>query len=140
MASKSKKAQSAGRSTQSTAPAAAASTASTASTATDQGTAASAKGAAAASPATTKSQPSTDGAQGSQAPQTMKKGIYLSAMLYVEGMQAPADDFSALAKSAVTDALAGDHKGLSISVKNLKAENNVDDSEEGSQKTGGFEF
>src|SRR5689334_4513582 len=28
--------------------------------------------------------------------QPMKKGIYLSAMVYIEGMQAPGDDFAAL--------------------------------------------
>src|SRR5689334_1349915 len=32
-----------------------------------------------------------------ESPQLMKKGIYLSALVYIEGMQAPADDFAALA-------------------------------------------
>lgn len=73
----------------------------------------------------------------------MQKGIYLSALVYIEGMQAPADDFAALAKSALADALSGEHKGLTITLKKSHVENNVEDTEDSgdsADKKGGFEF
>lgn len=91
----------------------------------------------------------TQPAQGQdEAVQPMKKGIYLSALIYVEGMQAPADDFASFAKSAVTGAVAGNHDGVTITLKNLHVENNVEDTGDSgkqadqtdSSSKGGFEF
>lgn len=75
-------------------------------------------------------------------PQAMKKGVYLSALVYIEGMQAPADDFAALAKKTLSDALSGDHNGLTITLKNSHVENNVEDDSSASSASskGGFEF
>jgi hypothetical protein len=60
-------------------------------------------------------------------PATIRKGIYISALVYIEGDQAPAADFATSAKSALKAALAGDHDGLTMTVKNLEVKNNVED-------------
>jgi hypothetical protein len=73
----------------------------------------------------------------------MKKGIYLAVLVYIEGMQAPANDFAALAKSALADALSGEHNGLTFTLKKSHVENNVEDTEDSdasTNKKGGFEF
>ncbi len=85
----------------------------------------------------------------SQTPASIRKGIYLSALIYIEGEQAPAANFNALAKAALTDRLAGknspEYAGLAMTLK--KAEEQTDvagDSGEGesgkSKKGDKFEF
>jgi hypothetical protein len=76
-------------------------------------------------------------------PAKIRKGIYLSALIYVEGEQAPAENFSATAKSAVRDALDGEHDGLSITLKKLEAKTDVEQEDEGKGEgkgEGKFEF
>ena len=61
------------------------------------------------------------------APTTMRKGVYLSALIYVEGDQAPANDFTAAAKSALSDALAKcAPSGYTITIKKAQAQNDVE--------------
>src|SRR5437762_8957375 len=79
-------------------------------------------------------------------PATIRKGIYLSALVYVEGDQAPASDFMGPAKAALADALKGDHNGLSLTLKKVEVQNNVEDDGDDSSKStgqgkrGSFEF
>ena len=78
-------------------------------------------------------------------PATIRKGIYLSALIYIEGDQAPASDFATPAKAALTNvlskALKGKHGGLSMALKKIEVRNDVED-EDGSDgsKEGKFEF
>lgn len=76
--------------------------------------------------------------------EAIRKGIYLSALVYIEGMQAPAEDFAALARSALAEALQGEHNGLTVTLKNSHVENNVEDASEDASEDkpgkGGFEF
>ena len=64
-------------------------------------------------------------------PAKIRKGIYLSALIYVEGEQAPAENFSATAKAAVRQALEGEHDGLTITLKKLEAKSDVEQEDEG---------
>ena len=78
--------------------------------------------------------PSADSAADAakEAPATMRKGVYLSALIYVEGDQAPADDFTAAAKSAVSDALAKcAPSGYTITLKKAQAQNDVEEDDAG---------
>ena len=63
-------------------------------------------------------------------PAKIRKGIYLSALIYVEGEQAPAENFSSTAKSALREALDGEHNGLTITLKKLEAQTDVEQEEE----------
>ncbi len=64
---------------------------------------------------------------------TIRKGVYLSALIYVEGDRPPAQDFTREAKAALQQALAaalGDTPdGLTMSLKRIKTQNNVEDEE-----------
>ncbi|MBF6614027.1 MAG: hypothetical protein IVW55_12940 [Chloroflexi bacterium] len=71
--------------------------------------------------------PQRQAASAVQATPTIRKGIYLSALVYIEGDQAAPDDFTALASSALESALSGDHSGLSITLKKVDVQNNVED-------------
>src|SRR5687768_4640094 len=55
----------------------------------------------------------------------MKKGIYLSALIYIEGEQAAPDDFAALSTAALKEklkaALERDDSGLRMSLKKIEA-------------------
>jgi hypothetical protein len=78
-------------------------------------------------------------------PATIRKGIYLSALIYVEGDLAPAADFATPAKAALrdvlSDALKGDHGGLTMTLKKIEVRNDVQDEEEtGGSKGSKFEF
>jgi hypothetical protein len=68
------------------------------------------------------------------APVPIRKGIYFSALIYVEGEQAPADNFDTPAEEAVRKALdgalKGAHGGLEMSLKRLQIENSVESDEE----------
>src|SRR5438105_2901932 len=95
----------------------------------------------------TPSTPSTSSApsRAAQQPATIPKGVYLSALIYVEGDQAPASDFTALATSALKDALSsalkGDHGGLSMTLKSVDVQNDVEqDGGEQASKQPKFQF
>jgi hypothetical protein len=76
-----------------------------------------------------------------EAPAKIRKGIYLSALIYVEGEQAPAENFSATAKSALRAALGGEHNGFTITLKKLEARTDIEQEDEPEQgKEGKFEF
>jgi hypothetical protein len=71
--------------------------------------------------------------QAQDSPATIRKGIYLSALIYVEGDQAPASDFATPAKAALTDVLSkaikGKHGGLTMTLKKIEVRNDVEDEE-----------
>ena len=64
----------------------------------------------------------------------IRKGIYLSALIYVEGdMPAPEDFISPTTnalKSVLEDALKGEHDGLSMTLKKVEVRNDVEQDEE----------
>ena len=70
--------------------------------------------------------------------QTIRKGIYLSALIFVEGEWPAARDFAGPAKSAVKGALSqafeGAHDGLTIRLKELEVRNDVE--EDGGEDAG----
>jgi hypothetical protein len=61
-------------------------------------------------------------------PATIRKGIYLSALIYVEGDQAPAENFNALAKAALKQRLTGKGvDGLQMTLKKVEEKTDVED-------------
>jgi hypothetical protein len=70
------------------------------------------------------------GTEKEAAPAPIRKGIYFSALIYVEGEQAPADNFDTPALEALRKALEtvlkGEHGGLEMSLKRLQIENSVE--------------
>ncbi|HET9494921.1 MAG TPA: hypothetical protein VFR15_11885 [Chloroflexia bacterium] len=75
--------------------------------------------------------------------QTIRKGIYLSALIWVEGDWPAARDFATPAKAAARDALEaafeGEHDGLTLRLKNLEVRTDVEEADgeagaEGEQK------
>lgn len=76
----------------------------------------------------------------------IRKGIYLSALVYIEGDMAPADDFANPAtdalKAALNDALKGDHGGFTMTLKKVEVQNDVEQADDagGSPKEGKFQF
>ena len=60
---------------------------------------------------------------------TLRKGVYLSALIYVEGERAPAQDFASEAKAELKKALADPPGDLTITIKRLTVKNNVEDEE-----------
>ncbi len=76
---------------------------------------------------------------------SIRKGIYLSALIYVEGDLAASADFTSPATSALKDALAETLKsnpgGLNMTLKKVEVQNDVaQDSAEESKSTGKFQF
>jgi hypothetical protein len=67
-------------------------------------------------------------------PATIRKGIYLSTLIYVEGDQAPAEDFAAAAKRALQEAISGAQEsvpgGLRITVKSVRVQNDVEEDDQ----------
>ncbi|HEX8228230.1 MAG TPA: hypothetical protein VF826_02830 [Chloroflexia bacterium] len=67
----------------------------------------------------------------------IRKGIYLSALIYVEGDMPAPDDFisptTKALKSVLDGALKGEHDGLSMTLKKVEVRNDVEqeDEEEG---------
>jgi len=61
----------------------------------------------------------------------IRKGVYLSALIYVEGDQAPADDFNKLTTSTLKKVLgasfAAPQDGLTMTLKSVNVKNNVED-------------
>ena len=64
----------------------------------------------------------------------IRKGIYLSALIYVEGDMPAPDDFISPAtkvlKSVLEDALKGEHDGLSMTLKKVEVRNDIEQDEE----------
>lgn len=77
----------------------------------------------------------------------IRKGIYLSALIYVEGDMPAPDDFispstNAL-KSVLDQALRGEHDGLSMQLKKIEVRNDIeqdDEEDEGSGEEEKFQF
>lgn len=73
--------------------------------------------------------------------QIIRKGIYLSALIWVEGDWPAPRDFIGPAKAAVREALSkafeGEHDGLTLRLKRLEVRNDVEEDEEDGEK---FEF
>jgi hypothetical protein len=63
----------------------------------------------------------------------IRKGVYLSALVYVEGEQAAPEDFAATATAALKDALSDPLKtnpdGLNITLKKVEVQNDVEQEE-----------
>jgi hypothetical protein len=76
----------------------------------------------------------------------IRKGIYLSALIYVEGdMPAPEDFISPTTKalkSVLEGALKGEHDGLSMTLKKVEVRNDVeqDEEDEGEVREEKFQF
>ena len=64
---------------------------------------------------------------------TIRKGVYLSVLIYVEGEMPAPEDFTSQATGALKDALGEAFKahpgGLSMSVKRVEVQNDVEESE-----------
>jgi len=69
--------------------------------------------------------------KGDEGEQPIRKGIYLSALIWVEGDWPAARDFMGPAKAAAKDALGraleGEHDGLTLRLKGLEVRNDVED-------------
>lgn len=86
----------------------------------------------------------------SQGPATIRKGIYLSTLIYIEGDQPPAQDFNALAKAALKDRLAAknspEYADLTMTLKKVEEQTDIQERDEESknggkdEKGGKFEF
>ena len=79
----------------------------------------------------------------------IRKGIYLSALIYIEGDMPAPDDFisptTKALKSVLDQALKGEHDGLSMTLKKVEVRNDIeqDDEEEAgkdSDKEEKFQF
>jgi hypothetical protein len=75
----------------------------------------------------------------------IRKGIYLSALIYVEGDMPAPDDFISSAtnalKSVLDEALKGEHDGLSMTLKKVEVRNDVEqEDEEGKDSSGEEKF
>lgn len=68
----------------------------------------------------------------------IRKGIYLSALIYVEGDMPAPDDFisptTKALKSVLDMALKGEHDGLSMTLKRVEVQNDVEQDEEGEEE------
>ncbi|HEY0072106.1 MAG TPA: hypothetical protein VGE04_19260 [Chloroflexia bacterium] len=64
----------------------------------------------------------------------IRKGIYLSALIYVEGDVPAPDDFISPAtnalKSVLAEALKGEHDGLGMTLKKVEVRNDVEQEDE----------
>ncbi|HYP40400.1 MAG TPA: hypothetical protein VEX13_08560 [Chloroflexia bacterium] len=62
---------------------------------------------------------------------TIRKGIYLSALIYIEGDQPAPEDFTALTTTALKKRLAsafeGGQDGLTMSIRKLEVVNDVEE-------------
>ncbi|MDQ5825561.1 MAG: hypothetical protein M3441_15315 [Chloroflexota bacterium] len=73
----------------------------------------------------------------------IRKGIYLSALIYVEGDMPAPDDFisptTKALKSVLDQALKGEHDGLSMTLKKVEVQNDVEQEDEEEGDEGGEE-
>ena len=62
---------------------------------------------------------------------TIRKGIYLSALIYIEGDQPAPEDFAALVTSALEKRLAtafeGEQDGLAMTLKKVEVVNDIEE-------------
>ncbi|HKP52317.1 MAG TPA: hypothetical protein VJ183_06660 [Chloroflexia bacterium] len=84
-------------------------------------------------------------APGEKSAPTIHKGVYLSVLVYVEGDQPAPDDFTSTATSALKEALGETFKsnpgGLSMTVKKVEVQNDVEQEEDDSgDKEEKFQF
>lgn len=77
-----------------------------------------------------KNPPAAQPAPGGNDAPTIRKGIYLSALIYAEGEQAAPEDFAATATAALKDALGEAFKtnpgGLNMTLKKVEVQNDVE--------------
>lgn len=70
----------------------------------------------------------------------IRKGIYLSALIYIEGDQSAPEDFTTLTTSALKERLAsafeGEQDGLTMTLKKVEVVNDVEEDEEDSSPEG----
>jgi len=92
------------------------------------------------------SQPPTSDAQSQSATassEMVKKGVYLSALIYVEGYQKPPDDFNTTTVTALnkvlSDCLASPPDGLTMKLKSVDVQNDVEQDDEGASDKHGQE-
>jgi hypothetical protein len=73
---------------------------------------------------------------------TVRKAIYLSALIYVEGDQPAPEDFAAVATSAVKEELSAafkdGHNGLTMTLKKVEVRNDIE--ENGEEEEEKFQF
>lgn len=77
-------------------------------------------------------------------PKVIRKAIYLSALIYVEGDQPAPEDFAKLALSALegvlTGALEGEHDGLQMALRSVEVRNDIEEDEEDKAEEQKFQF
>ena len=99
--------------------------------------------ASASAPSQAQAAPTAGAVGADAAPSTIHKGIYLQALIYLEGDQAPADDFNAFAKAALAQALKSAPQGVSITLKNAEEKTDIEDNSSdnsNSKHDGKFQF
>ena len=73
----------------------------------------------------------------------IRKGIYLSALIYIEGDMPAPDDFisptTKALKSVLEQALKGEHAGLSMTLKKVEVRNDVEQEDDGEAEDSGKE-
>jgi hypothetical protein len=74
-------------------------------------------------------------------PKLLRKAIYLSALIYVEGDQSPPEDFAALTTSALkkrqAEAIDGEHEGMRMTLKKVEPRHDIEEDGEEEEK---FQF
>ncbi|HVF98268.1 MAG TPA: hypothetical protein VND68_00385 [Chloroflexia bacterium] len=87
--------------------------------------------------------PAAAPAEQAQPSNVIRKGIYLSALVYLEGDMPAPDDFISPAtkalKSALEEALKGEHDGLSMTLKKVEVRNDIEQDEEEEEEGDGKE-
>lgn len=82
--------------------------------------------------------------KGDDGEQTIRKGIYLSALIWVEGDWPAARDFTTPAKAAVRDAIEnafdGEHNGLTLKLRKLEVRTDVEEDDGEAMQEEKFEF
>ena len=94
---------------------------------------------AAEQPQTASSATSTDAQGASPSDDMIRKGVYLSALVYVEGYQKPPDDFNSTTitalKKMLNDCLASPPDGLTMKLKSVDVQNDVEQDDDGGGDT-----
>ena len=89
-------------------------------------------------------QPAEKGAVDHRSTEPISKAIYLSALIYIEGEQPPADDFMGMAtavlKETLGEALKGEHNGLTMSLKSVEVRNDIEEDDGEGEAEEKFQF
>ncbi len=89
-----------------------------------------------------KPQPPLQAEPEAQPAPTIRKGIYLSALIYIEGDQPAPEDFIALTTATLSrtldQCLRGDHNGLSMALKRIEVRNDIE--QDGEEQEERFQF